>query len=457
MRQRWVVAGGGFPGIAGAALLARAGHRVTLVDAGARLGGVLDSTEWNGYDLDKGCHLFDNQSDAQTRFLLELMQGRVVPVRTHYASRLGGRLTIGAAIPDLRSLGAQAVARIRDELPGAPGGLRADLASTLEARFGPTAGTALAQAAAKGYGVPAADLDGVTLQMSLFQRALFLDDAEALAWKARSPDLDDRVAALPGADPMRFYRARAGAFPARNFYPAEHGMRGFVEAAHRYLTALGVDVRVGAPVESVDLSQSALRLVTKTGVLEADRMLWTLGPAAYEKAVGAGSRLVTILHGVPMLLHYYGVPAGQEGPYTYVHDFDAAPWFRLASPGAYGRANAPAGRSYVMAECPVPMGSADWDAPADHAARTWDSLHGTALVHAARPDWTHTLRAPVTYRVPRKGAAAAVEQFFRENADSRVIQTDPWDFSKTAILDDLAQALEVPLDAASAPRPGGSR
>ena len=52
--KRVVVVGGGLGGLAAAALLGRAGHRVTLLEAGPWLGGKSRRVELDGQRMDTG-------------------------------------------------------------------------------------------------------------------------------------------------------------------------------------------------------------------------------------------------------------------------------------------------------------------------------------------------------------------------------------------------------------------
>ena len=52
--KRVVVIGGGIGGLAAAALLGRAGHRVTLLEAAPRLGGKSRRIELDGQRVDTG-------------------------------------------------------------------------------------------------------------------------------------------------------------------------------------------------------------------------------------------------------------------------------------------------------------------------------------------------------------------------------------------------------------------
>ena len=58
VNERWLVVVGGFRGITG--------KRSSVNQRSRHLGGALYSANWQGFYLDKGCHLFDNNSDITT-------------------------------------------------------------------------------------------------------------------------------------------------------------------------------------------------------------------------------------------------------------------------------------------------------------------------------------------------------------------------------------------------------
>ena len=83
----YIVVGAGYRGILAAVLLRQKGHRVALVDASNHVGGILFGTEWKSYNLDFGCHLFDNSNPDYTDILKELFGELMVPVDLKYAGR----------------------------------------------------------------------------------------------------------------------------------------------------------------------------------------------------------------------------------------------------------------------------------------------------------------------------------------------------------------------------------
>lgn len=71
-RRTAAVIGGGVAGLLAAGELARAGHRVTLVEAGSGCGGAVSAHRLAGLDLDAGAESFATRNDSVSRLLREL-------------------------------------------------------------------------------------------------------------------------------------------------------------------------------------------------------------------------------------------------------------------------------------------------------------------------------------------------------------------------------------------------
>lgn len=448
MGEKWVVVGGGFRGIVGAHLLASRKDDVVLLDGGTTLGGGLSSAPWNGFYLDRGCHLFDNTDDRTTEILLDLLGDNVEPVAVRYASVTNGVMTEGIAIPDLGAYGETIARLILDELTeaaGRPYHESRNLQETLDARFGPTAGRYLASVAYKMYRIELAGLDAASFRLSPFHRIRFLPDAAADALK-ENPVFDDRVASSSQADPMRFYRARAGAYPHRHFYPKRHGLHGFAESAGVRLQQLGVAVRLGQGIERVELSAHAAAVVLLNGeTIRADRMLWALDASALERALLRGSTIAPHVHAVPMVLHYFVIEGAAAGSLTYLQNFDADDYlFRASVPGGYVTSARLDGLSYVCCEVPTTLGAAEWRDAEAGAGRAWAQLQRHGVVRTDRPVDTLTVRTPTSYWMPRVGYGDACRMLTAQLKDApRLVRTDDLVFSRSDIVASLMQALDA--------------
>jgi phytoene dehydrogenase-like protein len=445
--QSWIVFGGGFRGIAAALLLRRAGQEVTLVERGKDVGGVMSAVKWKDFWFDKGCHLFANTSDEATELLLEMLGGRIVPVEVQYASVTNGRKTDGIAIPDLSSAGPEAEARIQRELlaqaRAAPGPAPASMAEALAQRFGATAAALLRPAAAKMYQCDPAALDADAMLLGMFSRIKFTDDATGRRLK-QTPELDARVAVSSSRDPMEFYRAQARAHTFRNFYPDRHGLAGFCEAALAALEAAGVTVRLGVALERLELEGARPAAILADGTrLEADRVFWAAGLDTFCKQTGHPVDIARLVWQVPMVMHYFVIRKEQEGPYSYVHDFDHGDrLFRASLPGRYGRDNCPPGYSYVCCEVPTLEGSPTWADAKGTAPGVYAELARWGIVAGGEPQDTVTLTLKATYRVPRAGFAAARQEVLASLPPGRVAGLREHDFAKTDIVKSVRQELE---------------
>jgi protoporphyrinogen oxidase len=446
MAETWLVVGGGFRGVFGAYLLATRKDDVVLLDRGKRLGAAVSSAPWKGFHLDNGCHLFDNSDDTITSIVLDILGDNVAPVAVRYASVTNRVKVDGISIPDLGAYGPDVARTVLSELvlaAATPEGDCRDLQDKLDARFGATAARYLAAAATKMYRVEPDQLDTAAFRLTPFRRIKFLADAAADRLK-QNPVLDDRIASSSETDPMRFYRERATVYPHRNFYPRTHGMRGFFETAGERLKTLGVSVRLDQDVTRVDVGTHAITLTLANGTtVSGDRLLWADGLATLEEKLLGETTLAERVHRVPMVLHYFLVEKGAEGPYTYVQDFDAEDYvFRASVPGSYVASTAAATLTYVCCEVPTTTESPEWKAPEAFADRAWRQLQRDGVVLSNRAIDALTVKTGTSYWVPRVGYGEAREHVVTQlHGIPRILCADDLAFSKEDIIRSLLQAI----------------
>jgi len=411
-----LVVGGGFRGIATAWLLRRAGHAVTLVEAGSGLGGFMRSIAWDGFWLDPGCHVFDNSDDAQTEAMLDLLGEAWHPIAVEYASFLSDRPSHGSAVVRLDDLGAAESARIVEECLAAQGASRGeprDLEQLFLARYGPRAAAHLCAAARKTFGLEARELGAQVADLGIFGRVGIAPDEQALELK-RDPRLDAIVAARPGADRLRFYRAKAGKHDFRNFYPTGAGIGEFGARAARRLIDLGVDVRVSHELRGLEIDGACARLELHdaaracTTSLSGNHVYWALPPEELARRLPDAPELASHVRAVALLLYYFAIPQQDAGELSYVNDFrPGTRVFRASCPGRYGLGNCPPGRSYVCCEVPTERDSAAWHAVEDAAAAVFEEARELGLHRARAPLATKVLRVPGAMRLPAPTYAAA--------------------------------------------------
>lgn len=450
MSERWLVVGGGFRGIIGAYLLASQGKEVVLIERSPHLGGVLYSANWKGFYLDKGCHLFDNNSDITTSIFMDILQGEVESVSVSYASIMNGIKTDGIAIPNLATYGETTVQNILNELLLAltqPNSHCKNLQEKLDTRFGATAGQYLASAAYKIYRKVPAELDVDAFPLTPFRRIKFLDDSIANVLK-ESPTLDDRIAASSQHDPMKYYRDSAQNYTFRNFYPQENGLRGFCEKAKQRLEEIGVTTILGYGIEKLNFTNSQATVFLSNGEeINGDKILWTAGIEPIGKLLGYGEEISEYIHHVPMVLYYFVIPKEMEGQYTYLHNFQQEDiFFRASVPGSYGIKTCPEGLSYICCEVPTTLDSPQWHSPENFIQLAWKELQHYEVVHKGRPLDTLTIKTPTSYKMPKVGYKKVVKNitdFLK--AEHQIIGADQWDFSKNDIINSLQNVLKEEL------------
>ena len=307
--------GGGISGLAGARRLAVAGHAVTVLEAGSRLGGKILTTTFAGRPVDEGADAFltrvPHALDLCHR--LGLGDGLAGPATADAALWVDGvlrplpsGLVLGVPVevgPLARSgiLSAWGVARAAVE-PWLPGrALAGDVAvgRLVRRRYGRQVHERLVDPLLGG--INAGRTDELSLEVA----------APALAAVAR------RSASLTRG--LRAERAGSGAAPV--FAAPAGGMGRLVEALSADLRCRGVEVRLSTPVRAVEPADGdGYRVHCDSGAFRADRVLVTVPAFAASALLGplspaTGERLAALRYAsVALVTLAYPVAAFSQRP-----------------------------------------------------------------------------------------------------------------------------------------------
>jgi phytoene dehydrogenase-like protein len=452
--MRTIVVGGGFKGLVAARLLVERGASVTLLEKSPHLGGVHRSIPWDGFQLDIGCHLFGNEDDKTTAFLLDLMRERPRPVTPVLRSYLNDRHTEGIEYPDLTSLPAEEcgpalaelleVARKRGAGKLPPPALSQTLEEYLTLRYGPRVTALLDRTLAKLTRTHARHLSAAAYPAIPASRVKLTDDAEAARLK-REAAFDEVLLRSSADDTMRYHRATATKYEARCFYPATGGLGSFSENAIARLTELGVRLRPGAPISDLSVDGEEISLSLEGGeTLTSDLVLWTAGAESLSSLLGVEAGIGEQIQKISLALFYYDVPVSDIGPYSWVQDFDASHLtYRASAPSRFGTGTAPEGRTYVAAEIPTEATSELFAKPEGHAERVWREVTAMGVARGPFPEHRTVRKFPVAYRFPRAGYADASAPLQRMLQNTRrLIVTDEWVFGNSASIRHIDAILE---------------
>ncbi len=441
-RERWLVVGGGVGGIAGAWLLARAGHEVTLVEAGSELGRASRSISHQGFELDFGCHLFGNDSQASTGILRALLEGEIAECHAQPAAISDGVLCENTELPDLSSVGEAGIEAMR-EAAAVNGPRPSHLREWLERRHGEPIGTALAARAKKMWRVDLDELDPDARHAGPFRRVRVANDEEARRLK-QDPALDRRIAVRrDAAAPGPATRAE-GPVSTRSFYPGQGSMGGFSRAARRVLEKADVTLRLGCTADTLDTrgSDAELRIDGGERIL-ADRVLWARGLPELEPCLHGTRELTGRVQGVPMTVYWFVVDHDRQGPHAWVNDWDAEDClFRASFPARYGAPRRADGKAVVCCEVPTLASEEPWTEPLANAVRVLEEIRRHGLV-TGEADLLHHMRMPRTYQLPRVGYREAAASLIKSLArDSRVCVPEEWRFTSSGSITATARALQ---------------
>jgi hypothetical protein len=444
----WIVVGGGYRGIAASHLLAKEGHKVTLVEKEPFLGGVMYSHEWEDFYIDLGCHLFDNSEDRITEINFEIMGDDVIPVHVNYAAITDGHRSDGIIIPDFTLLEPARRKRLLEEMlaaadAGADPATAADMDEMLRRRFGKLAAELLAPKIYKYFGLSPETLDPLARHMAPFTKLYVTDDSTAMELK-KNPAYDEILAASSQDDPMKFYRDKAKGYPHRNFYPKNKGMRGFCEKALAHLPTLGVEVLLGRGVADITKQAAELAVHLEDGeTLHGHKVLWTLGGGSLGQLLFGEDPLDDLIHPVPLAIYYFALPREKVSDDTYIHDYSHDGLVvRHSAPGVYSGQVRDDGMTYVCMEAFTRKDAPLWQDPEAFLDPVWGEAVHAGLVYGDRPECHHILQAPVSFKVPKKGFSAVLEGVLNRitGFSDHIVLVEQTAFTKEAIFTKVLNA-----------------
>ncbi|MCF6215109.1 MAG: NAD(P)-binding protein [Emcibacter sp.] len=424
MTRHISIIGGGFHGICCAFLLAKKGYKISLIDTGKTLGGVMASIEHGDYIYDLGCHLFDNSYQKLSDLLKELLSDKFVPHKTVYASIVNGIKSENTEAPNLTNLGPAHSATILYELierilskADAP---ITSLADLVEANFGPSAAKALNDIYHKKTRGSFDALSSTIFDTILPSRLYFLEDDMARFLK-KHPDLDEKIAVESMENPLDFYgdRVDLSKNDYRQFYPATRGMRGFCEQAEKKLEEFGVKIYKSTFCQEIKHSDKGCHLslrdkgTQKTWQLDSDMTFWAGDVGKLAEIMNYSDDLTVYNHPVAFAVFYFNLPEDQIGKHSYIHNFDKDDLIsRASAPSKYGAAVAPDGMGYICAELTTHVGSDVWENTEQKTAAVWQELMDMGYVRPTTimPE-PFILKTPAGYMLKKKGYKKALDNF----------------------------------------------
>lgn len=420
MDKTYIIAGAGFRGFCDAVeLLKIPGAKVHIVEPLPFFGGIAYSRDVKGFVVDKGVHVFDSIPQDLGDIVNEIMDGKTRPIDFVSQSAFNGVVTKGFSLPDLSSLDEATKARITLEMvalaarnsDGKPAAKPATLQALLDSRYGATAGGIFGRIFEKVYGVKADTIEPHGISHTSMGRLKFLDDPEMRVLKAH-PWLETVLAAR---------RATMGKVDDYvSIYPdTGEAMRGWCVRAAEWLRKKGVGVHLEEKILSIQDTAKGVTVKTDKQTLEGERVIWSNdNVASLGAALGFEDRSDKLQHGTPMVFATMITKSQAIGDFTYLQNFDPdGLTYRTAAAGIFGNQVRPDGTTFLTCECPIRPGSELWDKAETLGDAIWKECKALGVVAADAPLIDcDIIRIPITFKLPKVGYTAGIEEFRAETA-----------------------------------------
>jgi hypothetical protein len=446
MKKKVMIVGSGFRGFCDALhLMDNPDLDIQIVDSAPFFGGVMYSLDIEGFAVDKGVHIFDSIPVSLAETVTEIMDGQVHEIDFVSASAFNNKVTEQFLLPDLNSLDDTAVKeQIRKELvtlaQNGSSGLPANLAENFAQRYGHTAGEIFSQIFHKVYGLTSAEVEPTAIEQTSMGRLKFLY-GDAMRDLKQDPWLDTVLAA------RRKSMGKIDDFVS--IYPSDgNAMRGWCERAVPWLESKGVAVNLGVKIEKVEEHENGVRVYTNTGVTEVDTVIWSNDSLkALGDAIDIPDDVDGLQYGTPMMFATLLTQADKVRDFTYLQNFDPDQLtYRTAAAGRFSHQIRPDGVSFVTAECPIQIGSENWNNPDAMGQKVWDEIKNLGIVEQdATLVGADIKRIPVTFKLAKTGYAQAFTDFHQKvaNAHKKVILRDVTPFFRHDIYFESAHLGEL--------------
>ncbi len=441
--MNWVIVGGGFKGMLAATILLHQGQKVTLIEKGSALGGVMKGIQWRGFNLDLGCQIFDNSTCDITQYLFAMMKQQIRPVKVKYAGLTAGCWSENYTVPDLthscseKSLILSELAKIQQQSEAR---INITLSDYLVNRFGDYAGEKLIEAAAKKLQFSPDELDACAANMLFFDRVKLLNETTSLELKKQA-FYDERLAVYSDINSMQFYPDAEKFYSHRNFYPEHGGMHQFCMNATDHLKACGANIICEQSIKAIGEKEVVLE---NGSVIEMDKLIWAAELDILQSILFNENTLKKFIHPVPMVVIYFEVDIDKVGPYTYVHDHTVEHLiFRGSTTGIYSNQIID-GKTYICCEVPTHLNSAIWLDAKNYVNTVWQEACNLQLCTGPLPENYKLLQAPVTFKLPKCGYQVESQKIQNAITTSHpeLIWIDPVHTALVDIADNLIKEIQ---------------
>ena len=415
--KEFVIVGAGFRGFCDALHLLNQNpkYKLHIVDPAPFFGGVMNSLVVDGFNVDKGVHVFDSIPIELADVVNEIMEGQTCEIDFVSASAFNNKITEGFSLPDLASIDDQSTKRqieveLRELAKDPPDQSQAKtLRSLFDMRYGKTASDIFCNVFKKVYSIGADEVEATAIAQTSMGRLKFLPDDEML--RLKQDEWMDTVLAA-----RRKSVGKVDDFVS--IYPdTGEAMKGFCDRAKEWLEAKGVSVHLGEKVTEIEDNATNVVVTTDKRTITADKLIWANDNVeALGKALGHHTEVDDYQHGTPLVFYTLMTQASEIKDFTYLQNFDPdGLTYRTAAAGIFSNQVREDGISFITCECPSHQEASLWVNAEDHVMDVWNECRELGIVSDAATLVAHDIkRIPTSFKLAKIGYRQRIDAFCDE-------------------------------------------
>ena len=445
--KKIIIIGGGFKGLIAALKLSNKGHNVNIIEASKNIGGYLNSPLWNKITIDLGCHLFINEDDNSTGFIMSMLKNDYMKVDVNYASFFNNKKTDNIAIPDFSSIPNATKRKIQKDLLNI-NRKKIEEKSLMDYyinRYGVDILPSIDSCILKSHLIKSNSLDIISKNLLPFNRIKIFPEKQSVSLKLNK-GLDEIIAVKYKNLKEIKNDTKKSEFNFREYYPKKNGLKFLLNKIIERLKKSNVNLVLDNRIKSFLKENNKKYIITDKSKYEYDYLYWSAPQYLIPKTFNFEIEVEKFVHSVPYVLIYFLAPKKFVSKYTYVHNYNlSSKCFRVSIQSNYASNGVPKDLALICCEIPTCKSKRIWKNPKFYVDEIWNELLNMDLVSCKKYDNYMFFSIPSAYKLPLCGYSDILNEAIEKTKKYNLIGGKSWEYSKNDIMKKIDEDLKFLL------------